>query len=308
MNYFSELKLTMVFLIIFSAFSTTSIFAEKNKDSLFPVIEMLNYSDLNYRQLQEDIGFFYKADSSNKELPPLMFYSYTCNEDLNIFSIASQAGVPYDTIASLNRINNASDNLNKKVLLLPSQTGLFLPVKPESDLEYIELSWRSSLIENAKHIKINGTEFYFLPAESYHNVERAYFLNILFANPLPQGVVTSGYGMRNSPFTGHPLFHNGIDIAAPEGTAVHAAREGIVIDEGSNSTFGNYIEIKHSGGYSTFYAHLKKTLVELNDKVNSSIIIGKVGSTGMSTGPHLHFEIRRNGDCRDPSLLAPGLN
>ena len=276
-------------------------------EALFPEIGRLNYSDLNYRQLQEDIEFFHRAQGAGKELPPLQFYSFTPSGDGNIFSIAAAAGLTYDTVATFNRIASAGDNLEGRRLLLPSQPGIWLPGIPSSDLEYIAAGWRSSHLEKAVKISVNGESWFFFPGEAFHSVERAYFLQILFSNPLPKGVVSSGYGNRISPFTGHNSFHNGIDIAAPMNTPVYAARDGEVVATGFNRTFGNYIEVAHAGGYSTFYGHLNKIFVELHDQVRSTIIIAEVGSTGLSTGPHLHFEVRRNGSPRDPSELTPGL-
>ena len=289
--------------------STTALpqFVTAQQQGLFPVIKQLDYSDLNYRQMQEDVEFFHRAAGSGKKLPPLMFYSYTVNDSSNIFSIAAGAGLTYDTIASLNRISSSNEVLTGKKLILPSQPGIFLPVKPENDLEYIALSWRASSLPDAAEVRVDNEDFYFLPGESFHDVERAYFLKILFINPLPRGIVTSGYGIRKSPFTGHSMFHNGIDIAAPQDTPVYAARDGEVIAKGYNDTFGNYVEISHAGGYSSFYGHLNKIFVELHDQVNSTMIIAEVGTTGLSTGPHLHFEIRRNGKTRNPSQLTPGL-
>lgn len=283
-----------------------NLFPENEK--AYPKINTLNHSDIIFRQLQEDISFYYKAKNSGKELPPLLFYSYKSNENLNIFSIASRIGIPYDTIASLNRLDNANESLNGKTLIIPSQAGIFFSKKPKTDIEFIAHSWRTTSLKSAKKVDLAGECFYFFPSETYHIIERAYFLNILFNNPLPSGVVSSGYGLRESPFTGEKSFHNGIDIAAPEGTVVYSARDGEVVAKGKNKVFGNYIEIKHAGGYSTFYGHLKKTFIKLHDKVNSSMIIAEVGSTGLSTGPHLHFEVRQNGENIDPSRLLPGLN
>ncbi|MDC7226685.1 MAG: M23 family metallopeptidase [Spirochaetales bacterium] len=284
---------------------TSYVFSESS--SLYPEINRLDYSDLNYRQLQEDIEFYHKASGSGKTLPPLMFYSYRISDSTNIFSLAAEAGLTYDTISSLNRIGSSLEDLSGRVLLLPSQPGVFLPLNPNSDLEYIALSWRASQLEKAQKLNIRGEEYYFYPGEAFHDVERAYFLRILFMNPLPKGIVTSGYGMRESPFTGHQTFHNGIDIAAPLGTPVYAARDGVVIAAGNNNTYGNYLEIAHAGGYSTFYGHLNKFFVELQDQVNSTMIIAEVGSSGLSTGPHLHFEVKRNGKSRNPASLTPGL-
>jgi len=300
----------LLFLVI------TSPLWSSQESLMFPRIESLNYSDLNYRQLQEDIKFYYRAEGAGKELPPLLFYSYKVTNGENIFSLASQAGLPYETVASLNRIPSSSTSLDGITVLLPSHAGVFFPTTPETDLEYIALSWRLKENSPVKELTIPAMKnesdsvrqsFYYFPGESFHDIERAFFLGILFSNPLPEGLVSSGYGLRQNPFTGHNKFHNGIDIAAPSGTAVFAAREGEIIGTGYNDIFGNYIEIQHEGGYKTFYGHLNKIFVELHSEVNSTMMIAEVGNTGRSTGPHLHFEIRRDGSARNPARLTPGL-
>ena len=275
---------------------------------LYPVIRSMAYGDLNYRQLQEDVEFFYRSAGAGNELPPLMFYIYSAGQNDNIFTVAASAGLPYEAIVTLNRLSNADTELSGRRLLIPSQPGLFIPEQPQTELEFIESSWRGSQIADAETVRPGDSAFRFLPGESFHPVERAYFLQILFRNPLPDGIISSSYGIRNSPFGGHRVFHNGIDIAAPPGTPVYAAREGTVIAVGSDTVFGNYIEIEHQGGYSSFYGHLNKFFVELHDQVNSSMIIAEVGSTGRSTGPHLHFEIRRDGKSKDPEGLTSGLD
>ena len=135
------------------------IAAADEKLSFFPEISRLDYSDLNYRQLQEDIEFFYKSaaggssspDDPAKKRPPLMFYSYKVSTDINIFSIASQAGLPYETIASLNGISSTAVNLFGKILLVPSQPGIYLSAQPETDLEFISRS-----LESRKDVRGGG--------------------------------------------------------------------------------------------------------------------------------------------------------
>jgi len=111
--------------------------------------------------------------------------------------------------------------------------------------------------------------------------------------------------MRVDPFTRQIAFHSGIDLAAPWGTDVYAARSGRVAEVGRDDTYGNYILLDHAGGYQTLYGHLSRILVRLHQEVTSGMIIGKVGSSGMSTGPHLHFEIRFRGRPEDPAPLLP---
>jgi murein DD-endopeptidase MepM/ murein hydrolase activator NlpD len=115
--------------------------------------------------------------------------------------------------------------------------------------------------------------------------------------------------MRNHPITGESCLHSGIDIAASAGSDVLAARDGQVIEKGFEADgLGNYILLSHQGGYTTLYGHLASITVSLNQKVNSGSLIGTVGSTGLSTGPHLHFEVRSEGQLRDPIPLLYGKN
>ncbi len=109
------------------------------------------------------------------------------------------------------------------------------------------------------------------------------------------GIIVSNFGYRNDPFTGEYKVHEGIDIAAPTGTPVYASADGIVIFAGYKEGYGLEIEISHQNGIITRYAHLSRVLVSPSQKVKRGEIIGKVGSTGKSTGSHLHYEVIING-------------
>lgn len=114
------------------------------------------------------------------------------------------------------------------------------------------------------------------------------------------GRLTSGYGYRTHPISGVRTFHNGIDIAAPSGTAVYAYASGTVITVNQNNTLGKYIAVDHGNGLVTRYLHLSKFNVSIGDKVSTGDRIGSVGNTGYSTGAHLHFEVLKNGTYQDP--------
>ncbi|MBV8197943.1 MAG: peptidoglycan DD-metalloendopeptidase family protein [Candidatus Eremiobacteraeota bacterium] len=115
------------------------------------------------------------------------------------------------------------------------------------------------------------------------------------------GTITSPFGWRSNPFGGAPEFHQGLDIAAPSGTTVTAAAAGTVIMAQWYGGYGNYILIDHGGGYSTGYGHLSAIFVSNGQVVARGQAIGAVGSTGQSTGPHLHFEVRIAGKPVDPA-------
>lgn len=117
------------------------------------------------------------------------------------------------------------------------------------------------------------------------------------------GTITSPYGFRKDPFTGKPGFHSGLDIGAPEGENIAAAFYGKVIKTGTDDEYGNYVIISHCDGFSTLYAHCSEVYVKENIIIRAGETIAAVGSTGLSTGPHLHFEIRRDGVRYNPSFV-----
>ena len=119
--------------------------------------------------------------------------------------------------------------------------------------------------------------------------------------PAHAGWISSEYGMRTDPFTGVDAWHNGIDIAGREGSSVLAAASGIITYTDSSSTYGNVVEITHDAGLVTLYAHNKELLVELGEVVRKGQEIATMGTTGRSTGPHVHFEVYKNGRSVDPS-------
>ncbi len=119
--------------------------------------------------------------------------------------------------------------------------------------------------------------------------------------------LSSNFGNRKDPFTGRSAFHSGVDFAQPSGTIVLAAGGGKVSYVGQRSGYGNVVEIDHGGGLITRYAHLSGFIAKEGQWVTTGTPIAKVGSTGRSTGPHLHFEVRRNDQAIDPSrFLAAG--
>ena len=118
--------------------------------------------------------------------------------------------------------------------------------------------------------------------------------------PAPSGSAGSGYGWRIHPISGTRNFHKGTDIPAPSGSPVLAAASGTVVQSYFSSSYGNYIVVSHGGGLMTAYAHMSSRGVSVGANVSAGQQIGKVGSTGNSTGPHLHFEVYVNGSTTNP--------
>ncbi|WP_316862749.1 M23 family metallopeptidase [uncultured Cohaesibacter sp.] len=126
-------------------------------------------------------------------------------------------------------------------------------------------------------------------------------------HPLPSGHLTSKFGIRKDPFLGNMSMHSGIDLGDLYGNPIRAAGEGVVTYAGARSGYGLMVEVDHDNGVVSRYAHMSKTLVKKGERVRVGTILGKVGSTGRSTGPHLHFETRVNGRAVNPySFLIAG--
>jgi murein DD-endopeptidase MepM/ murein hydrolase activator NlpD len=123
----------------------------------------------------------------------------------------------------------------------------------------------------------------------------------LSGRPIEKGWISSGYGKRNDPFTGKLAMHSGIDFAGVEGTNVVSVAAGVVTWVGARSGYGQLVEIAHGDGYVTRYSHNKENLVEPGDVVRKGQAIALMGSTGRSTGAHVHYEVYKHGRSVDPS-------
>ncbi len=126
--------------------------------------------------------------------------------------------------------------------------------------------------------------------------------------PITKGWMSSRYGIRSDPFTGKPAWHKGIDFAAKEGADMVAVASGVVTWAGKRYGYGNLVEVNHGKGYVTRYGHAKDVLVKVGDTVEKGQVLGTVGSTGRSTGPHVHFEVWVNGKPVDPIKYVQAAN
>jgi murein DD-endopeptidase MepM/ murein hydrolase activator NlpD len=286
--------------------------AEKG-ESFFPGINRMDNGDVLFRQYLADVEaarkrLFNRRDAESGEAAArdaslaesLTIYAYTPKPGEDLLSLAARCTLPYAALATLNRLSAADAELNGG-LLLPSMPGLFIPEEPRTDLEMLLASARNAERGVPLTVRREGTAegFRFIPGEDFTPTERAFFLHPGFRFPLRNYRLTSPFGPRINPVTGTPRFHQGLDLAAPAGTEVFAARSGVVTGQGYDAVYGNYIIINH-GDWASLYGHLSEIYTVLLNGVRSGNLIGRVGSTGQSTGPHLHFELRQNGIARDP--------
>jgi murein DD-endopeptidase MepM/ murein hydrolase activator NlpD len=298
----SRFRITRILLVILGG-----MFCNSFLHAQYPPISTLELSDSLFAEQQESVRVFYRQSSTGGELPELTIYSYRTTLEDTLFGIAARISVPYSAVATLNRMNGTDLGSAGRQLLLPSIPGIFVPLVPGTDLEVIMHDLRHE--QQAQVVTVTNdsttTVFRFYPGEDFLSEERSTFLGLLFRAPLRVMTVSSPFGPRNHPVTGVWGFHAGVDLPAPRGTPVMAARSGVVVETGHDATMGNYVLLDHSGGFTTFYAHLNTVAVSLMDSVRSGMIIGTVGNTGITTGSHLHFEIRQDNDPRDPMKLLP---
>lgn len=185
-----------------------------------------------------------------------------------------------------------------KYILLISTILLHIPI-------FAQLS-RKSEIEKLTEKVHSIKEFKQIADSLQMSVDELCDYPIIF--PIKKPIhISSGFGMRYHPIYNKRIFHTGIDIPKAKGTPVYATGNGIVIRKGYCSGYGNFIEVKHASGFHSFYAHLSKTLINVGDSVAITQQIACVGNTGISTGSHLHYEVRKGKRFLNPSTWCYGL-
>lgn len=261
-------------------------------------IRALSNNDPVYLQHQDLLQEYLISSTQGGEVGGPLFMRYRPRETDTLISIAARLSLPYSTIATLNRL--PSTLLPDADLLIPTQPGLFLHAIPATRIEQ-SLHDRLSATEPALVLRgIAESEVAMYRGEDFTPTERTRFLTVSFSDPLPRGVISSRFGPRLNPVTGNRGFHNGLDLSAPFGTPVMSAAPGVVRSITRDRLLGLLVIVDHADGYATRYAHLQEVLIQEGALISAGEVLGRVGSTGFSTGPHLHFEVRRFGTPRDP--------
>jgi murein DD-endopeptidase MepM/ murein hydrolase activator NlpD len=218
--------------------------------------------------------------------------------------IAQTLGLSLGTLISSNNITNARRLQEGETLRVPNMDGVPYTVKAGDSLSGISSSTGVPLqvildVNDLQSDVIQAGTSLFLPGARMAQEEIRLALGESFVYPV-RGVMSSNYGWRIDPIANVGRFHSGIDLAAPLGTPVMATMDGKVSHVAVNSVYGNYIILTHSGGYQSLYAHLSAVTVKQGASVIQGTKIGEVGSTGYSTGPHLHFAVFKNDKVINP--------
>ena len=260
----------------------------------------------------EDNASFSDAALKDTDSSVITYQTYRVKAGDMIGFIADAFDVTQDTIISVNNIRQSRLIQPGQYLKIPSMPGIIYTVKkngetPATIAEKYKVNAEKCALANYMNVNSElkaGTSL-FVPDAELDWATRQEINGDLFKKPLHTRYwLSSNYGWRDSPFNaGKRTFHGGVDMASSTGTPIYAALDGTVTAVGYNATYGNYVIITHHSGYKTLYGHMKSTACRKGNFVYTNTVIGYVGSTGMSTGPHLHFTVYKNGKTINPLVV-----
>ncbi len=249
---------------------------------------------------------------TEKEFPTLSYSTYRIREGDMIGVIAERFGITQDTLISVNNIRQTRNIQIGEYLRIPSMEGILYTVRetgetPASIAEKYEVSPEKTATVNGieQLVALEEGNMLFVPDALLDWATLQEINGDLFKIPLRNRYyISSSFGWRNSPFTGARSYHSAVDMAAPKWTPIFASQLGQVsAARYGDPVYGNYVIITHHSGYTTLYAHMVDINVSRWEYVDTNSIIGWVGSTGMSTGNHLHFAVLKYGTAVNPTSL-----
>ena len=253
------------------------------------------------------------AEGKESELKPLTYFTYRIRPGDMIGLIAEKYDISQDTLISVNNIRASRLIQPGQYLKIPSEEGILYTVKkdgetPTSISQKYDVDAVKCAFVNKMGLEepLKAGNSIFVPGAEMDSITLSEINGDLFRKPLHGWYrLTSYFGWRPSPFTGRRSWHGGLDMACPHGTRIYAGMDGRVAETGYNNTYGNYVIINHGNGYKTLYGHMSRIDCKKGQWVNTNTVIGRVGSTGASTGPHLHFTVFKRGKMVNPlSLLG----
>ena len=245
------------------------------------------------------------------EADEITYTVYRVKQGDMIGLLAESFGITQDTIISVNNIKQSRLLQIGQYLRIPNMPGIIYSVKKDGETvqsiaDFYKVSAERCATVNSLQtdsVLTAGTSI-FVPNAEMDWVTRQEINGDLFIKPLRGKFYFSSYfGWRDSPFTGERSYHNGIDMATSTGTNIYAALYGKVTTAGWSDIYGNHVIVTHHSGYKTLYGHMSSISVKVGQVVTTNTVLGKVGSTGKSTGPHLHFTVYKNNIAVNPANL-----
>ena len=245
---------------------------------------------------------------SNVRCPGFATVVETVAKKQNYWGLARAKAINIDTIIGFNPDMEHVEAYIGRAVLVPNQLGTLHQVQPGDSVGSVERDYglKPGQLRAANHVGWSGLrpgEVVFLPGARPRQftpaMQSLWEGRDFFRSPLA-GRFTSFLGTRTDPFTGEHKHHNGVDIRAPFNALVAASADGTVSLAGWNGGFGKCVIVEHGNGYRTLYGHLNAILVHQGQHVSQYQYIGRVGMTGRTTGPHLHFTIWKNGKLQNP--------
>ena len=254
--------------------------------------------------VQRDNGGAFQARSIDRHL----YKTYAVAEgtiDTSLFDAATDADVPPIVLSEMIRALSFDVDFQRDLQQGDTFELLYERFLDETGLEvrsgnvlYAEIVLRGKPVRFYRHETSEGTSDFF-------NENGVSIRKSLMRTPIDGARLSSGFGMRKHPILGYNKMHRGTDFAAPSGTPIYAAGDGVVEVAKWNGGYGKYIRIRHNSSYKTAYAHMKRFArgVTKGSRVEQGQVIGYVGTTGRSTGPHLHYEVLLNGQQVNPRRI-----
>ena len=297
--YISLIIVFSIILFSFTLFIFTGSFEKKEEIQNVEVVE-------ETIEEKENVEEGTHERIKNEAFPSLYYRAYQVQEGEMVGGIAARFDVSQDAIISLNKIKNTRTLQIGQLLKIPSIDGILYTVKDRDNISGIAKAYK---IDEADILSVNKLKddvlqkgyVLFLPNAKLDWMTIQEINGDLFVCPIHGRYrISSRYGWRSDPFTKNRSFHNGLDMATYRGAPVFAALAGVVVSTGYSTVYGNHVIIRHHSGYKTLYGHLNSIFTSANRYVTTATQIGTVGSTGRSTGPHLHFTVYKNGATINP--------
>ena len=298
---------TIISAAVLSLTAYSNLFADSPAINQISTLDIFNTTIKKIRYDTRQSIYITKSNRNPDLMPDLTFYRYRVKQGDTFWKILAATSSNIDTLMTVNHMSSPLDISPGKTIFIPNMRGVIVKNSKNLTLQQIARKYdvREPYIRKANKLyHTDRCAYLFVPTGKISTIERSLFLGTGFMIPVRKGHKTSGFGQRRDPINNTIQFHKGIDIACPRGTRVYSARSGKISFTGYDGGYGLVVKVQHSHGYYSIYGHLSRIHVKKGDRVNTGSLIGLSGNTGRSTGPHLHFEVRKNNRAINPYILS----